>query len=406
MLGDAPTLGPRQRKWRALLISILFILVAPVAALAPKGTVVLVGAGALIVLATGPWRQIPAGLRRLGPFGWALVLLLGWASASLVWTIRPDGAASLWLRQALVALGGGLLLTGIWTSPAPLAERWRHALAIAAPLLLALLLFELWFDGALTRLVRPGQVFHESMLSRGSVLLAIFAWPAAAAIAERRGGVVAAIFLVLVLGALYSSPIAAATLAFLLGAALFVVVLLGAAAVLRVLAWLLPLGVLAFALLFVLVDAGAYLWEAYPDLHYSLRHRLLVWQFVGERIAEHPMLGWGFDASRDLPGAASPQYGPQFGGVLPLHPHNAALQLWLELGLPGLLLGMAVLGLALRAAPLLSAPRLPQAAAVGAAASFVALAQASFGIWQSWWLASAWLAAAMIATTLAPRPPD
>ena len=70
MLADAPMLGPRQRKWRALLIGILIVLVAPVAVLAPKGTVVLVGAGALVVLATGPWRQGPTGLRRpwCGPF--------------------------------------------------------------------------------------------------------------------------------------------------------------------------------------------------------------------------------------------------------------------------------------------------------------------------------------------------
>ena len=75
----------------------------------------------------------------------------------------------------------------------------------------------------------------------------------------------------------------------------------------------------------------------------SAAHRLLIWDFVVERIAERPLLGWGMEASRTIPGhAASPPpallerfglTGPAVAvwlpvaQMLPLHPHNGALQL-------------------------------------------------------------------------------
>src|SRR6202043_2906705 len=68
----------------------------------------------------------------------------------------------------------------------------------------------------------------------------------------------------------------------------------------------------------------------------SAGHRLLIWSFVGSRIAERPLVGWGLDSSRAIPGGKDPiRPGEDW---LPLHPHNAALQLLLELGAPGAVL--------------------------------------------------------------------
>ena len=69
---------------------------------------------------------------------------------------------------------------------------------------------------------------------------------------------------------------------------------------------------------------------------FSAAHRLLIWSFVGDRIAEHPLAGWGLNSSRAIPGGKDPiEPGASW---LPLHPHNAPLQLWLELGVPGAVL--------------------------------------------------------------------
>ncbi|HBA43609.1 MAG TPA: hypothetical protein DCZ07_11605, partial [Alphaproteobacteria bacterium] len=77
--------------------------------------------------------------------------------------------------------------------------------------------------------------------------------------------------------------------------------------------------------------------------------------------------------------------------LLPLHPHNGALQIWLELGLPGALITAALLlalGFGIAALPL---PTPQRAAATAAFTATLCLILLSFGLWQNWWQASFWL---------------
>jgi O-antigen ligase len=126
----------------------------------------------------------------------------------------------------------------------------------------------------------------------------------------------------------------------------------------------------------------------------SAGHRLLIWSFVGDRIGERPFTGWGLDAARAIPGGKE-EVRPGLTR-LPLHPHNAALQLWLELGMPGaaliaLFVGWLWLGLA--GAPW---PRLYAAAVGGSLTAALAAAFAAYGVWQEWWLGTLGLALFLI----------
>jgi O-antigen ligase len=137
----------------------------------------------------------------------------------------------------------------------------------------------------------------------------------------------------------------------------------------------------------------------------SAAHRLLIWDFAAARIAERPLLGWGMEGSRAVPGHdanPSPEALARFDigypvaarwQMLPLHPHNGALQLWLELGLPGALLGAALAALLGRAASRAARP----AVAAAALASGAVTAMLSFGAWQEWWVGAALMAAAALA---------
>jgi O-antigen ligase len=147
----------------------------------------------------------------------------------------------------------------------------------------------------------------------------------------------------------------------------------------------------------------------------SAVHRLVIWDFAAARIAEKPLAGWGLEASRAMPGGrAQPDAATldrlnitapaqrEFLAlphveVMPLHPHNGALQLWLELGGIGALIGAALM-LALGVAASRSA-----APAVGAGmlASAAVTGMLSFGLWQAWWVAS--LLLATVALVLVPR---
>ena len=94
------------------------------------------------------------------------------------------------------------------------------------------------------------------------------------------------------------------------------------------------------------------------------------------------------------------------GEKLPLHTHNAPLQWWLELGLPGAALMAGLWLFALRLIAGQSAGRAARAIAIGGFAAAFVIACLSFGAWQAWWLATLGLAAALIALFLPPLPQE
>ncbi len=71
----------------------------------------------------------------------------------------------------------------------------------------------------------------------------------------------------------------------------------------------------------------------------SWQHRIEIWDYMSYRIFERPWLGWGIGSSRLLdyrqPHGASYVWITENAG----HPHNGIIQLWVELGVPGLVLG-------------------------------------------------------------------
>jgi O-antigen ligase len=73
---------------------------------------------------------------------------------------------------------------------------------------------------------------------------------------------------------------------------------------------------------------------------------------------------------------------------MPLHPHNAPLQFWLELGATGASVLSLLVALAWLSLAEIDWPR-PFAAAVGASLTAALVASfASYGIWEEWWLST------------------
>jgi O-antigen ligase len=113
------------------------------------------------------------------------------------------------------------------------------------------------------------------------------------------------------------------------------------------------------------------LMKALP-LSYSMR--LGFWRRAVAWISDHPIRGWGLDSSR------------VFGPGIVLHPHDAALQVWLELGGVGAAMAATFWVLVLRK---LERPEPDiRAMALGASAAiFLLFGAVNFGEWQEWWLA-------------------
>lgn len=129
---------------------------------------------------------------------------------------------------------------------------------------------------------------------------------------------------------------------------------------------------------------------------FTLRHRFAIWDFAATRTMEQPIFGWGLGSSRVVPGAEG--IAENLGSraeALPLHPHNALLQLWLELGIPGILLALIAVVAVLTKITRYISGRKELATALTVIFSATLIAELSFGIWQSWWLVFLWVLAAL-----------
>jgi O-antigen ligase len=153
----------------------------------------------------------------------------------------------------------------------------------------------------------------------------------------------------------------------------------------KLLAGLVVIGFLAAPLLPTTVLAPERWAASFDEKHYSALHRLHIWNFAAQRITDAPVIGWGLDAARRIPGGDTKLAGG--GNVMSVHTHNGSLQIWLELGAVGALIFAGLLAaLWLRIAIL--EERSLRAGGTGLLLSALMVANLSFGIWQTWWMAS------------------
>jgi O-antigen ligase len=318
-------------------------------------------------------------------------ILVLWGAVSAAWS--PDMARSLLIAARLAGLfAAGLAL--IAAVPA-IAEPQRLARCFFAGIALgvAILAVQRITGGLLTRpfFVRG---FVAPQLNQASDTLAILALPAGASLWHWRRPGAAALLVAAAAAAIYGLVGTAAQTSFVAG-------LVVASLFYRWRAVLAPAAALISILVIVTAPLSfARLAQDGPLLHLaehfksSVPHRLLIWSFVGDRIAEKPLTGWGLDASRAIPGGK--EWIRPGQPWLPLHPHNAPLQFWLELGVPGIVLFsliVARLWLGLGAARW---PPLFAAAGAGALAAALAEALATYGVWEEWWVGTLWFALFLI----------
>lgn len=140
----------------------------------------------------------------------------------------------------------------------------------------------------------------------------------------------------------------------------------------------------------------------------STLYRLYIWDFVSERILEKPILGWGVGASRHIGNEiiiVDPKWG-EIGEAVPLHPHNSFLQLYLELGVFGLILSLVPIWLIIRR---LSTPEMTFAerfAGTGLLFSVLFQYSISFSVWSSWWNAAVILSVTMMIVAWRSETPN
>lgn len=350
---------------------------------------------ALIWLGRREGRALP-----LFPWGaaWLAAAILLWAGLSAAWSLDPPNTWKKLGDLCLVA-AGALLLFGASRQLTPRDGRVLGA-ALALGILIALLAqwSELATGGFLVRTFHEGR--HESLsyLVRGISVATILAW-AAVIFLHRSGhprlaialGLFALVTLWITEGtaaALSASVGAAAALAFFAFPRRMVTALAVIAA-----AWVLAV---PFVMKGTMAELDPQHLAARPGL-ISAYHRLSIWGFTAGKILERPVLGYGLRAGRKVPGGAKtftlagdPEH--RALPVFSMHPHNGPLEWWLELGLPGAVLGALTIYL-LFGWPRRIRDQATRALVIGQLVTAFGILNLSFGVWQIWWLVTLVLAA-------------
>ena len=116
----------------------------------------------------------------------------------------------------------------------------------------------------------------------------------------------------------------------------------------------------------------------------STLDRIEIWHRSAIAVFEAPWFGYGIGITRHLalPQELMEKY--KYHVTPTTHPHNAAIQLWLELGLIGLFIFLLLLCFSVQPLRRIPLPCLSIALAVAAGVIFTSLV--SFGFWQETWL--------------------
>ena len=351
--------------------------------LGPLGFAALMALAGLLCL---PAVRIPA---RQTPLAIILLLGLAWAGFSTLWTAQRAQVVedSVALKLAVQLPLSFAAWCGARRADPAIAGLALRILAWGLAAYGCLLLLEAFTGGGVYGTlrvliedpIRPD--LGRKNIAQGSFVLALI-WPVAA-VAGLRGGAplwlavpMAVGTAVLAQGFLSDAPVLAVGLALGVGATVWIwprsapkAMGLAAAGMMLVM----PLLILAVRM----AGTGAHLPTSWDQ-------RMGYWAFTMGRIADHPWRGWGLDASR----AFSPE--------IQLHPHNGALQIWLELGAVGAVLAALTWAFVFRRLAR-DERSLLTAGTAGSVAVYLFFGLVSFGVWQEWWLALAALVAVVAA---------
>lgn len=332
-------------------------------------------------------------------------LLLLWPCLSAIWSITPAASLAMAAKTVTIVVVGiiGFLSARSAALTRAVVDGFIASLSVVA----VLVLMEKLPGGGAIHLRYPDPTDYEKFMvvhiNRGLCALSVLVWPMMLA-ARTRGRARLGLFVPLIAAV----PVAvmhslSAKMAIVLGIATYALLRKWPRA-LKVLQVAIPLGLLLWPALFAIGYQPLFANPAvYDRLPNSSQARIDIWKFAFDHIRERPVLGWGMEASRAIPGG-NETYMNGTRTYLPLHPHNGVLQVLLEQGVIGLVLTITAIWLALVG---LRKHEDTEVRAAGAATlvAYLMIGFSAFGMWQTWWIATGWIAAVLWRATTLSAPP-
>lgn len=369
-----------------VILPLLVVIFPRSAAFIPE-VAALFGLGLYRLLAKGQW---PAMHR--GAFFWAAAVFLLIALSSL-WSLDPSLSFDRALRILPVMLG----VAGLMTLTQALERDLALSIVSALPWVLlvgaVICAADLFFGAPFASLTRTTAKMvtnnNYSFLNRSIVCLALLSVPVL--LFAKQSGLLgkAGRAAVYGLGAglivvLFKTASQSAHLALALALLAFFIFPAG-----RKKAWWALMGLVSALMMFapmIAIEMFSYLPPLVKDVRWLqdgyAASRMEIWDFVARRAMESPLLGFGAEATqmiKDFDFAALYHKKPTV-----LHPHNFALQLWIEFGVLGAIVGAAFLCDVLRriAASSVVVARVQLAVFMAG----ISVAATGYGLWQGWWI--------------------
>lgn len=272
---------------------------------------------------------------------------------------------------------------------------------LATSIICALLLFyvEFFSKGMITSWFRSAfqyavnNEFYLHYLDRGCSVLALVAWVAIARLQDSEKGMYAFILYVCMAITFAISDSLAAFVGFIVAGFVFIVTKYSVFRNPIILSIILSICSVLFIVMAITLNPHQ-ISEGAKDLPISAKHRLFIWDFTSEKAMQHPILGWGHGASRQIEVENTEMI--ELEGYrlhpLPTHPHNNLIQIFLENGIIGLVLYIALMCKYVfrwynsfknnaNSSSII-------AAGYACFTTFFVISMISFNMWQSWWLCS------------------
>ena len=332
---------------RAALLLCVFLALVPVMAIdMPKTLAVYPGFIGCIFFALYQY-----GLKiKLGLSKNTLILcavIMGMSTLSLLWAAHFDASFKQVKTFALLLPPQILLISLALRIPrehiAPHLHYYSFAVAIGA----GLIILEILWGGVIFNLVRghsldiSPQTFEYN---RGAILLSLCCFSAMAILKDKiRHQLTPLIILIPLVSALLICQSQSAQLMFLIGfATLFLFPYQHKAA------WVfLKIGILFFMLAtpFIVMFAFQHITSGVADVavfrNANVGPRLEIWDYVSRYALQQPFLGYGVEVTRAITDFDCAFIFNSLSTVI--HPHNFILQIWIEFGLLGILIAMAII---------------------------------------------------------------